>query len=321
MSARIGLLGSVGLALESTWGQPADPTTYLEVTHADLRPVIHYEVPAAVRATRARRRARRGPMVCAGALSFDACAGALREVLAATFGTATTTLVASGPAGAVYQHTFTRCDTAFLPSLTVEQNLGGLTSRRVCGVRVNQLTLSLAPGRTLVADLDCRGREETLVPPTTASYATDEPLAYSGFTAQVGGAESLEVEEFLLRLGNNLVDDLWTAGAAGKLGALPAGAFSVGGRMAMSFASTAAHETFVSGHPTSLRFRLSGASVVGTWGYGLELELPQVRYFSAAAPLAPGRLVYDIGFEALLDTAQSPPLDARCVLWNTSPAP
>jgi hypothetical protein len=48
----------------------------------------------------------------------------------------------------------------------------------------------------------------------------------------------------------------------------------------------------------------------------LEIELPHVRYFSAEAPLRPGRLVYDIGFEALLDTSQSPALDARCRVWN-----
>ncbi len=44
-----------------------------------------------------------------------------------------------------------------------------------------------------------------------------------------------------------------------------------------------------------------------------------MHYFSADAPLVPGRLSYDIAFEALLDTAQSPPLDARCRLWNTRP--
>ena len=317
MSARIGILGSVGLALESTWGQPAAPTTYLEVTHADIRPVIGYEIPNSVRGTRARRRVRAGAMLCSGPLTFEPCAGALGELLKAAFGTVTTTLVASSGGSAVYQHTFTRCDTTFLPSLTVEQNLGGLTSRRISGARVNQLTLSLTPGRTLTADVDCRGREEALVSPTSASYPSDEPLHHNGFTAALGGQPNLEVEDFLLRLNNALVDDIYTAGSAGKLGKLPAGAFSVGGRFTLAFESTGAHQAFTSGQPTSLSFRLSGAALVGTWGYGVEIELPHVRYFSADAPLVPGRLLYDITFEALLDTTQSPPLDARCRLWNT----
>ena len=303
--------------MESSWGQAAVPSTYLEVMSADVRPVVQQEIPQAVRGTRARRGIRRGGMVCAGTLSFDVCAGGVGEVLKAAFGTVVTTLVASSAAGQVFEHTFTRCDTTFLPSLTVEQNLGGLTSRRVAGARVNQLTLSLAPGRTLVADVDCRGREEALVTPTSPSYPTDEALHYNGFTAEVGGEANGEVEEFLVRIGNGLVDNIWTAGGAGRLNTLPAGAFSVGGRFAMSFESTEAHESFVNGDPTSLRFKLAGPAQVGTWGYGLELELPHVRYFSAAAPLTPRRLVYDIAFEALLDTGQSPAVDARCRLWNS----
>jgi len=319
MSGRIGLLGSVGLALESTWGQPESPSTYLEVTHADIRPHINREIPIAVRGTRARRRVRNGPMVCAGTLSFDACAGGIGELLRSAFGTAATTLVASNGASAIYEHTFTRCDTTFLPSLTVEQNMGGLTSRQVSGVRVNQLTLSLAPGRTLVADVDCRGRDEALVSPSSPSYPTDEPLHHNGLTAEFGGEPNADTEEFLVRIANGLVDDIWSAGGGGKLSRLPAGAFSVGGRFRMAFESTAAHEAFVTGEPTSARFGIAGPAVVDTWGYGLEIELPHVRYFSANVPLVPGRLLYDIAFEALLDTSQSPPVDALCRLWNSQP--
>lgn len=320
MSGRMGQLGAVGLALESTWGLPATATTYLEVSHAEVRPRISFEVPTAVRGTRGRRMMRAGPMACAGAVSFEVCAGAMGEVLKAAFGTVATTLVASGGGTAVYQHTFTRCDTTFLPSLTLEQNMGGLTSRRVAGVRVNQLSLSLAPGRTLVADLDCRGREETLVSPTAPSYPNDEPLHHNGFTAAVDGQPNTEIEEFILRFGNALVDDVWAAGGAGKLTKLPAGAFSVNGRFAMAFESTAARDAFLAGEPKAVRFRVSGAALVGTWGYGLEVELPRVRYTAADVPLAPGRLVYDIAFEALLDSGQQPPVEAWCRLWNTQAA-
>ena len=319
MSGRMGQLGAVGLALESSWGVAAAPSTYLEVTHADLRPIIGYEIPTAVRGTRARRRVRAGAMVCSGALSLDVSAGAVGELLKATFGTVTTTLVASTSSAAVYQHTFTRCDTTFPPSLTVDQNMGGLTSRRVAGVRVNKLALSLSPGRSLTADVDCRGREETLVTPTSPTYSPDEPLHFNGFTADLNGAPNADIEEFLVRLNNALVDDVWTAGGAGKIGKLPAGNFSVGGRFTMAMESTAAYQAFVNGEAAALKFRANGATLVGTWGYGLELELPKVRYFSMNAPLAPGRLVYDLAFEAVLDTSQQPATEVVCRLWNTRP--
>jgi hypothetical protein len=242
------------------------------------------------------------------------------ELLKAAFGTVTTTLVASTSSAAVYQHTFTRCDTTFLPSLTVEQNMGGLTSRRVSGVRVNQLSLSLAPGRSLLADVDCRGREEALMTPTSPSYSPDEPLHFNGFSAELNGAANTDIEEFLVRINNALVDDIWTAGSAGKIGKLPAGNFSVGGRFTMAMESTAAHQAFLNGEAAALKFRVNGATVVGTWGYGLELELPKVRYFSMNAPLAPGRLLYDLAFEAVLDTSQQPATEAVCRLWNTTAA-
>ena len=316
MPARMGVLGAVGLALESTWGQAVSPTTYLEVSYADIRPLIGYEIPNTVRGTRARRLVARGPMVCSGTLTFDVCASAVGEVLKATFGTVTTTLVASSGGAAAYQHTFTRCDTTFLPSLTVEQNMGGLTSRQVAGVRMNALTLTLSPGRSLTADLDCRGREEALVSPTSASYGSDEALHYLGLTAEVGGAENVDVEEVLLRFSNSLVDNVWSAGSSGKLAKLPAGPFAVSGRMTMAMESTAAQELFTGGDPTSLKLRVAGATLVGTWGCGLEIELPRVRYFSVRSPLTPGRLVYEIGFEAVLDASKQPPAEAVCKLWN-----
>ncbi len=55
MADHIGLLGSVGLGLESSWGVPGDAATYLEVTHADVRPVVQHEIPQSVRGTRARK--------------------------------------------------------------------------------------------------------------------------------------------------------------------------------------------------------------------------------------------------------------------------
>ena len=155
----------------------------------------------------------------------------------------------------MYEHAFTRCDSSSLPSLTVEQNLGGLSSRQVAGVRLNALTLSVSPGRSLVADVDCRGREQALVTPTSASYGSDEALHYVGFTAEVGGAANTEVEEALIRFHNSLVDNVWSAGTSGKLARLPAGPFAVGGRMTMAMESTAAEELFVNGEPTSLKLR------------------------------------------------------------------
>ena len=170
----------------------------------------------------------------------------------------------------------------------------------------------------LEAEADCRGKEETLISPSSPSYPADDFLHHVGFTAEVGGATANEMESFEARVLNNLVDDLWTAGGAGKISRLPAGTFAVRGNYQAGFESTAAYEAFKASDFAALQFRLNGASIVGTWTYGLQLDLPRVRYFAADVPLLPGRLVYDIEFEALLDPTQSPPYEARAVLTNTT---
>jgi len=194
--------------------------------------------------------------------------------------------------------------------------MGGLTSRQIAGVRVNRLSLSLDPGGVLMAEADCRGQSEQLISPTTPSYSLDEALHHNGFTAMVNGADCPEIEGWEASFSNNLVDDIWTAGGGGNIAKLPAGAFAVSGRFALGFESSEAYETFTSGENTSLQLKVVGATIVSTWRYLLQMDFPRVRYFSAEVPLAPGRLAYEIDFEALIDGSQSPPAEAVVVLRN-----
>jgi hypothetical protein len=115
---------------------------------------------------------------------------------------------------------------------------------------------------------------------------------------------------------NNLADDVWTAGGEGNIARLPAGAFAVSGRFALGFESTAAYETFTAGDYTSLQLKMIGGTIVSTWRYLLQMDFPRVRLFSADLPLAPGRLAYEIDFECLIDSSQSPPAEAVVVLRN-----
>lgn len=313
---RMGQLGAVGLALESSWGVPVAATRYVEARRADIARLVSYEIPDTLRGTRARRQIRAGAESYAGGIGFDVSASGVGELLKATFGTVTTTLVTSTADGHVYEHTFRRTDATALPSLTIEQNMGGLTSRQIAGVRVNRLTLSLAPGHSLAGEADCRGQSEALITPTTPSYTLDEPLHHTGFTAEVDGEESREIEAFELSFGNNLVDDILTAGGSASIARLPAGTFAVSGRMALGFESVDAYQTFTGADMTSLQFTLAGATIVSTWRYLLQVDLPRVRYTAVDVPLIPGRLAYEIGFEALLDPTQTPPTEAVVTLRN-----
>ncbi|NIM07233.1 MAG: hypothetical protein GTO55_11310 [Armatimonadetes bacterium] len=314
---RIGQLGAVGLAQESSWGVPVSAARYLEVSRADIGRAISYEIPDPIRGTRGRRQVRGGANAYAGFINFDGSAEGLGEFLKATFGTVTTTMVSSTASGSVYEHTFRRLDAVSLPSLTIEQNMGGLTSRQFAGVRVNRLSLSLAPGEVLMAEADCRGQSEQLISPTSPSYPLDEALHHNGFTALVGAADCPEMEGWEVSFGNNLVDDIWTAGGGGDIAKLPAGPFAVSGRFALGLESTTAYETFTAGDYTSLQLKMTGGTIVSTWSYLLQMDFPRVRYFSADSPLVPERLTYEIDFEALIDASQDPPVEAVVLLRNS----
>ena len=226
---RIGQMGAVGLAMEGTWGEPAAAARYLEARRADITRDIAYEVVDPIRGTRGRRQVRGGATSYAGGIEFDVCASGIGELLKATFGTVTTTLVTSTASGSVYEHTFRRSDTTALPSLTIEQNMGGLTSRQIAGVRINRLSFGLPAGGTLIGEADCRGQAELLISPSSPSYALDEALHHNGFTAQVNGADSRDLEEFEVSFYNSLVDDIRTAGGGGNIAKLPAGPFAATG--------------------------------------------------------------------------------------------
>jgi len=311
----MGLLGAAGVGLEPSWGASVAAARYLEVTQADVRPVIGREIPAMVAATRARRRRRDGQVVYRGPVVFDATADNVGEILLAAFGTVTTTLINTVGAN-VYRHFFTRVESTGLPSLTLEQNMGGLWSRQVLGARVEELALAVQPGGSLVFDVEFRARDEASIAPTNPSYSTLESLHHNGFTAEVNSAASGDVESAEVRFGNNLVDDIFGAGQEGKLSHLPAGLFQVSGRYTMAFESGQAHEALKTGIYQALGFSFAGATITGAWRYGLSVELPRVSYRAAEAPLSPDRLVYDISFDALFKASEGK--DARVALTNVT---
>jgi hypothetical protein len=254
-----------------------------------------------------------------GTLNFDVSAGgALPLFLLSCFGTCTTTLV-NTVGGSAYRHFFTFASTSSSverPSLCLEHNHGSLFARRHTGCRVERLRLSLANDESAVlqADIDLIGKDEVTSGPASASFNTDQSLCFPTFTAGFDGSDNTRVRQFSVEFGPGL-EAIPTAGGGGKLGRLPASGLDAAGEAVLVMEGTERRTDYISGTERSLRFALTGATIVGTWAYEVAVEIFRARLSDHDNPLAAGVLNERIEFRGLWHDTNGL---ARVVVTNTT---
>lgn len=306
MTVAIGQRGAVGMGLEMVWAVPTAPTHYLEVYLSDVRARIDVEPVETVRGCRSHRAVAAGPVLIGGAMQGPVSADSIGLLLYTTFGQVETTELAAPGGGnpGVYQHVFTRQAGTDLPSVTLEQNLGGVTSRRTLGCRMDELTLAVRRAGILTFEAELVGCDEGMMTPTTPTFATDDFLHYRGFSAVLDGVENTDLEEAEVTFGNGLVTGLAAAGGNGRISRLPASSFAVSGRFTMLATTTNLELSYIGGQTFPLSLMVAGSRIQGLHYRQLQVDLPRVRLSGATVPLAPGRLAHEVEFLALLDPTE-----------------
>ncbi len=299
----MGELGAVGLGRETTWGTAVAPVRFTPVDRCDLQAEMTVAPLEAITGTRGVRRVVSGPTRYRGTVVGPVSGDTIGEWLLMALGARSTAeLVAPGGGNpGVYQHTFSRLESATLPSYTVEVNMGGLTSRRVAGARAAALSLIARPGSVLGFECDLVAKTEAEVTPATVAYPADVPLHHSSFTASIDGVATTEVEDLDLSISTGLQDSIVSAGSGGEIARLPAGGALVEGRMTVAFESLTRYHDFKNATERSLLFGFSGGTITAGEPWALSVRVTRARLTAASAPLAPGRLVYEVGFVALND--------------------
>lgn len=312
MTMAMGQLGAVGLGLEESWGVQVAPTSYLEVLRADVRPEVEVQPVETARGNRSVRAVAAGPAMVRGPITGPVSAEAIGLLLYAALGEVESTLLlpASGGQPAVYSHLFQRQAGVELPSLTVEQNLGGLGSRIATGCRVHELTLSVLPGGIVTFEAELVGRDEVTGTPTAPSYATDDFLHHNGLTATWNGAADTTLEAAEVTFHNNLATGVATAGGQGRLGGLPAGTFGVTARLTRLATSGQPQQDLLAGAAAALSLNLAGGAIQGAVCRRLQVDIERARLVQAGVALAPGRLAHQVELRGIV----SPATGHECVV-------
>jgi hypothetical protein len=320
MAGYSGQLGHIGVGRESSWGSGAAPQLFIaELNRATIGPVVAQDFPEQVSGVMGVRRVRSGLTSYRGTVNFDVSAGGtLPLFVLSCFGTCTTTIV-NTIGGYAYRHLFTFANTLSSierPSLTLEHNHGSLYARRYTGCRVERLRLSLAgdESATLQADVDLVGKDEVTSGPASASFNTDQTLSFPTFTARFDAADNTKVRQFSVEFDPGL-EPIPTAGGAGKLGRLPASGLDVTGEALLVLEGTERRSDYIAGTERSLRFALTGATIVSTWAYEVAIELFRARISDHDNPLAAGILNERIEFRGLWHDTNGV---ARVIVTNTT---
>lgn len=231
---------SVGLAKEDTYGAFKAPSAFVEpiseTLDLNLTVVNGTGLRPGRRTTTTRQRAIEKRTV-AGDIEVEADYDELGILLAAAFGTVTSTLVKDG--GTTYQHLFTPF-ADYLPSYSIQKGIPPLGGGEpvpfsFLGMQADQLEFSAKNGAVPTVKVTWKGKDAQSIEPgapafTTPTYpATSELLSFTGGSIVVdgtvtpptatalaaGGTEVATVTDADIKLDNGLDDAGYTLGGGG----------------------------------------------------------------------------------------------------------
>jgi hypothetical protein len=135
-----------------------------------------------------------------------------------------------------YTHTITAANT--LPSLTLEENMGGYDSKQYAGCLVNKYEIKVGAGNTeaeITADIMAQS-VAVLTSPTALTYTNEAPFVFAEATLDIFGAQVVQVTEVTLTI-ENQVKDTYTLNNAHTPQYLTPTARKVSGKLTVVFQS------------------------------------------------------------------------------------
>lgn len=219
-----------------------------------------------------------------------------------------------------YTHTFSLAR-ALPTGLTVEvnrdaTNIGGSSSFNYPGCNIGKLSLKHSPGEFLKGTISLVGQGlETLVAPSSASFATFAGFDWGEFSVTVDGT-ALSINSLdELTIDNNLSTDRYAMGAVTRKGFGRAGQRKITIKMTAEFDSLTALNYYRNsgGGPHAIVLAWANAALLATF----TVTLPVV-YFTAGGPTAgdAGPLVLQLEGTAYVSSAQNDEMTA--VLVNST---
>lgn len=293
---------SINVVQEATYGTYVAPTRAMEYVDEglDWQPNRVQGVGLRV-ASRIARSARRVTTTVqgGGSLSVEATTKGLGLLLDSALGTSAATLVS----GTTYQHNFTLGDTP--KSLTIQKSIpeagGTIDPYSFLGCMVNSWTFTSGNGEISkfsfdfdIRDLDTAQTFATLTYPSSPNlyhFALGAVTIGGSVTAPTttaiatGGTSVSDVRSFELTCNNNLKDDRYNFGGAGKKSKPTVGLRAITGKFTAEYTATTYRSAFVADTELPITLTLTSAEALSSGTATLQIVLPAVK-LDAGVPMS-----------------------------------
>lgn len=300
---RLGQYGHWGIGKEATVGTEVDPTVFYKIDEYGPKAGVDHNRPETVGGSatvsgRARAMLLLGKKNIGANVKSMLWAEGFGHLLMAALGTLST-----AGAGDPYTHTFTGESTGLPKSYTMEGNVAGGTPTifHLAGARCNKLELACAVGGVATWNADFIGMSDVAHAVTAATYPVIDPITWPNISYSLGGAADLDIEAWSLSIENNL--EAHYAAASNS----PAG--NIAGRRVITGKFTRAYDDVT--YLTALNAGTTIAIVItmvgplsspGGLARDIVITVPKAYIVDdPRPPLAPGRLVQEISWEAAYD--------------------
>lgn len=282
----LGAIGYVGYGVESTEGVTVAPTKFLPVSSFSFEDTNDYLVPEQIRGDRDRYVAMAAPYMTSGTMEMELVPNDIASLLKSA---AAGSVVSSAYAGGGYQHVFTPGNVS--PTFTFESSAAGILVMRYGGIRVNTLEINAAFGEIVTSSWGLEGTvREKQGSESTEAYTDVMPFHFSGAQVTVAGAVSPIVKDFTFSVGNNL-DRVGTLRRTRSWRRTALGMRDVGLALTLDFTDSAEYDRFLAESFFAVDLLLegeSGMTGMGTNKPALRIQIPKVRWNTAAIPLSAG---------------------------------
>jgi len=286
----LGALGYVGYGKETTEGVTVAPTIFLPVSSFSFEDTNDYIVPDQIRHGRDRSVLVAAPYSTSGTMDMELITTGFGPLLRSALSAPDAGIATTAYTGGGYQHVITPGSSG--PTFTFEGSLADILVMRYGGIRVNTLEVSAAFGEIATASFGLEGttRVKQLTPATVLDIP-ETPLAFSGASVKVAGANVANVKAFTWNIGNNL-DRIGTLRKTRSWSRTALGLRDVGLSLTLDFTNTADYDLFLNETEFSVQLHLEGPTApAGSAGWttarpALVLDFPRVRWGSVGVPLS-----------------------------------
>lgn len=285
----LGALGYVGYGKETTEGVTVAPTIFLPVSSFTFEDTNDYLIPDQIRHGRDRSVLVAAPYSTSGTMDMELITTGFGPLLRSALAAPDASIATTAYTGGGYQHVITPGNSG--PTFTFESSLADILVMRYGGIRVNTLEVSAAFGEIATASFGLEGTTRIKhTGPSSITEIGELPLAFSGASVKVAGANVGNVKAFTWTVGNNL-DRIGTLRKTRSWKRTALGMRDVGLSLTMDFTDTADYDLFLAETEFSVELHLEGPSApAGSTGWttakpALVLAFPRVRWGSVGVPL------------------------------------